>query len=539
MSWNCIYFGICVRTLMRTCFAVVLLSLMARSMFAESCKVVHRSEPSDADTALLTGNYELATGLYQSALTLRPGDTNAIIGLVHALLKRQRLQAAADALQTFSTSTPDSPALMSLRGELELRQGEPQKAAEAAVASVKLDPCNPRTLFLLSRLEDLNSQYATARKMLLSAHLLDPEDPQIRAAWIKTLPADQRISEMQAYLAAPNGDSADERRDLQTDLDRFKAWATVPRKPCTMVSTETKVDMPLAPIVGNSDRTVAYGLGAKVNDRAVRLLIDTSYNARLPIDGASGVLVSRAVARQAGLKAIYQDDVLGTGGQPPRSGFVAIADSIAIGPVEFHNCAVQVMDVAFANGAEGIIGMDILSSYLVTLDFPARKMTLEMLPARPEGIASTNGLYNRYIAPEMKDYHPIYRSGSDLILPVSANGKPPMLFVADTAVGYSFFSPGVAYEVLNGRKNPKYEDRDALAKMESSVTLNNVQLSFAGISWNEAVMGGFDTSPFTDDSGMEISGLVGLRTISRMTIHIDYRDGLMKIDLDPKSKSLF
>jgi len=313
----------------------------------------------------------------------------------------------------------------------------------------------------------------------------------------------------------------------------------VPRKPCTMVSTETKVDMPLAPIVGNSDRTVAYGLGAKVNDRAVRLLIDTSYNARLPIDGASGVLVSRAVARQAGLKAIYQDDVLGTGGQPPRSGFVAIADSIAIGPVEFHNCAVQVMDVAFANGAEGIIGMDILSSYLVTLDFPARKMTLEMLPARPEGIASTNGLYNRYIAPEMKDYHPIYRSGSDLILPVSANGKPPMLFVADTAVGYSFFSPGVAYEVLNGRKNPKYEDRDALAKMESSVTLNNVQLSFAGISWNEAVMGGFDTSPFTDDSGMEISGLVGLRTISRMTIHIDYRDGLMKIDLDPKSKSLF
>jgi hypothetical protein len=75
--------------------------------------------------------------------------------------------------------------------------------------------------------------------------------------------------------------------------------------------------------------------------------------------------------------------------------------------------------------------------------------------------------------------------------------------------------------------------------MDSSVTLNNVQLSFAGLSWNEAVMGGFDTSPFTDDSGMEISGLVGLRTISRMTIHIDYRDGLMKIDLDPKSKSLF
>ena len=539
MFWKCSDFGICGRILTRTCFVVVLLSLMPRATFAISCAVVHHPVPSDADTALLAGNYELATGLYQSDLARRPDDTDSIIGLVHALLKRQKLQEASDALQAFSTSTPESPAIMTLRGEVELRQGEPQKAAEAAVASVKLDSCNPRTLFLLSRLEDLNSQYATARKMLMSAHQLDPEDPQIRAAWIKTLPADQRISETEAYLAAPRGDSADERHDLQTDLDHLKAWAAGPRKPCTMVSTATKVEIPFAPIVGNSDRTVAYGLAAKVNDRAVRLLVDTSYNARLPIDGASGVLVSRAVARQAGLKAIYQNDVLGTGGQAPRAGFVAIADSISIGPVEFHNCAIQVMDVAFPNGAEGIIGMDILSSNLVTLDFPARKMTLEMLPARPEGSGSTNGLYNRYIAPEMKDYHPIYRSGSDLILPVSANGKQPMLFVADTAVGYSFFSPGVAYEVLNGRKNPKYEDRDALGKMDSSITLNNVQLSFAVLSWNEAVMGSFDTWPFTDDSGMEVSGLVGLRTISRMTVHIDYRDGLMKLDLDPKSKSLF
>ncbi|MGA9670931.1 MAG: aspartyl protease family protein [Terracidiphilus sp.] len=526
------------RVVARVSFAlVVLLFFAARSMFAINCVAVHHPPPSEADTAYLAGDYAKATRLYQADLAKSPGEAGSIIGLVHALLLQQKVQEAADALHSSSASAPESPALMTLRGEVELRQGDPQQAAATAVASVKLDSCNPQTLLLLSRLEELNSQYATARKMLLSAHQLDPEDPQIRLAWIRTLPANQRISEMQAYLAAPTGDSADERRDRQTDLDHLKAWATEPRKPCTMVSTATAAEIPFVPILGNSQRTIAFGLAVKINDHTARLAIDTSYNARLPIDGVSGILISRAVAQHSGLKAIYQNDVLGTGGQAPRSGFVSIADSVSIGDVVFHDCAVQVMDVNFANGAEGIIGLDILSNYLVTLDFPAKKMTLETLPARPQGSVSTNGLYNRYTAPEMKDYHPIFRSGSDLILPLSINGKQSMLFVADTAIVFSEFSPGAAFQLLNGRKDPKYEDRGALAKMDSSITMNNVQLSLGDFSWNEALMGTFDTSRFTDDSGMEISGMVGLKTLSGMTLHLDLRDGLVKFDSDPKRKS--
>jgi hypothetical protein len=76
-------------------------------------------------------------------------------------------------------------------------------------------------MLLLSRLEALNSQNATARKMLMKAHQIDSEDAEIRAEWIKTLPVEQRIPEMESYLEAPRGDSADERRDLQTDLGRL------------------------------------------------------------------------------------------------------------------------------------------------------------------------------------------------------------------------------------------------------------------------------------------------------------------------------
>jgi hypothetical protein len=378
-----------------TGFALVLLLAGARSTISpgQNCKVVHL--PSQADTALLSADFPLAVGLYRSALSKSPGDPDATIVLVYAPLRQNKGMEAADAVQESTKSAPESPALMTLRGEVELRRGEPWNATKTALASNTLDPCNPRTVLLFSRLAALNSQYATARKMLMKAHQIDSEDVEIRAEWIKTLPVGQRIAEMEAYLAAPRGDSAEVKSGLQTDLNPLKAWAAEPRKPCTMVSTASTAEIPFVPTLDRSDRVVAFGPSVKVNNHPVRLFIDTSYNARLPIDGGSGLLISRAAAQHSGLKAIFQNDVAGTGGQVARLGFVGIADSISIGNVEFQNCAVQVMDVDFPNGSDGIIGLKILSSYLITLDFPGKKLILETLPARPQEMAATDGLYNR------------------------------------------------------------------------------------------------------------------------------------------------
>jgi hypothetical protein len=539
MHWKCIDVRRFVSALVRPGFALFLLSLPTRSLFADNCKVVHHPPPSEADTALLAADYSKAVTLYQAALAKSPEDADSMIGLVHALLRQHKMLEAADALQASTKSAPESPALMTLQGEVELRQGTPWKAVKTALNSYALDGCNPRTMLLLSRLEALNSQYATGRKMLMKAHQIDSEDAEIRAEWIKTLPVEQRIPEMEAYLAAPRGESADERRDLQTDLGHLKAWAAEPRKPCTMVSTAATAEIPLVPILTNSDRLIAFGLSVKVNNHSARLLIDTSYNPRPVIDGFSGLLISKAAAQHSGLKPIFQNDVLGTGGQATRAGFVGIAESFAIGDVEFHNCAVQVMDVNFPNGADGLLGLQILSSYLITLDYPGKKLLLETLPARPQDMAATDGLYNRYMAPAMKDYTAFFGSGSDLILPLSVNGKPPMLFVIDTAMVPSVASPGAGYELTTGHKDPKFESRNMSAIGDATYTLQDAVLSFAGMSFKETPIYPFDTSRFTDDSGMDISGLLGERTLGHTTLHIDYRDGLLKFDYNPARKSPF
>jgi len=514
-----------------------LLLVAAAAISAQSCQVVHHAPPSEADTAFLAGNYAKAEGLYRAAQQKNPRDIDATAGLVHALLRQMKVLEAGESLRGLGDPSSESAALMTLRGEVEFRQGEPWNAVKTALASYALDKCNPRTLLLLSRLEVLNSQNATGRKLLVKAHQLDPEDAEIQAAWINTLPAEKRAVEFEAYLKDPKGDSADQRTQLQTDLGHLKSWVAAAPKPCTMVSTVAKADIPFVPILSNNDKIIAFGLSVKINNRATRLAIDTSYNARLPVDGASGLLISRAAAQHAGLKPVFENDVPGTGTQAPRSGFVAVADSIAIGDVEFHDCPVQVMDVNFANGAEGIVGLEILSSYLITLDFPAKKLLLDTLPPRPAETVAFQGVYDRYMAPSMSAYTPFFESGSDIILPATLmSGRPPMLFVLDTAVASSAVTPGAGHELTTGHKDPKYESRDPKMNRDGTYLTFDATLNFAGVSLKESPIVPFNTAAFTDDSGMEISGLIGMKTLTQTTMHIDYRDGLLKLDYDPARK---
>ena len=53
-------------------------------------------------------------------------------------------------------------------------------------------------------------------------------------------------------------------------------------------------------------------------------------------------------------------------------------------------------------------------------------------PTSPAPKPAAHGPYDRYIAPEMKDWTRVYRVGHDLLLPASLNDSPPKLFIVDT-----------------------------------------------------------------------------------------------------------
>jgi len=543
------------RAILRNMLLSAVLCLSGKSLFAVSCSVVKHPAPSLADMALLGAEYEQAAVLYRGGLRSHPGDAELTMGLVHALLHQQKLQEAVDAVKASLAIDPNSAALITLRGEVELRQGMPWIAAQTAVESARLDPCNPRTHLLLADLDHINSLFATSRKELEVAHQLDPEDPEIRREWIHTLTLQERIAETEAYLAAPRGDDEEDLFRWRLYLANLKKMAAEPHKACHLVSPAASTEIPFAVFMRDPRHIAAFGLEAKLNGRSARLEIDT---------GADGLVVSHSAAEHAHLKSFSQTQMTGVGDQADKLGYTAYADSIRIGNLEFQDCTVRVLDSKSGlDEVDGLIGMDVFSHFLVTLDYPMRKLLLGPLPPRPGEAAvaapslktsdedrddtvapapaqnaavqktSAHGLYDRYVAPEMKSYTPVYRVGHLLMLPAALNGQKVRLFVLDTGAMATTISPEAAREVTKVRSSFGFNVKGINGKVENVYAADEVTFTFAHISHKVQSVVSIDTSRISKDAGMEISGFLGANTLDQLTIHIDYRDGLVKFDYDP------
>jgi predicted aspartyl protease len=573
------------RIFVRIVLAFAVLCILAPRLFAISCVVVHHKPPTEADKALLAADFDKAASLYRAELSKHPGEAESSIGLVHALLSQQKVQEAADAVKESLAAAPNSPALITLRGEVEYRQGTPWLATQSAEESGKLDPCNPRNMLLIADIADLSSLFASARKMLMSAHRVDPEDPEIRYEWLETLPLKQRIPELEAYLAAPRGDDAGEQRHLRMQLEYLKKRVAEPHKSCHLVSSATGTEIPFTRIMYDATHMEAFGLEVKFNNRNARLEIDT---------GAGGLTVTRSVAEHAGLKPISQSEMGGIGDQGYKPSYTAYADSIRVGGLEFKDCTVDVVDNRHGlEDADGLIGMDVFSRFLVTLDYPMRKLLLGPLPARPgelTGVApalkmddseiensdnsaepanpqpkdkpaaggtggkdvgapsatatsdaataapksTAHGPYDRYIAPEMKDYTPVYRVGHELILPASLNGNKLKLFIMDTGAFATTISPAAAREVTKVHRDGSMEVEGLSGTVDKVYSADEITFGFAHIGQKVRNVVSFDTAKISKDEGIEISGFIGATALQQLTIHIDYRDGLVKFDYDAK-----
>jgi len=538
------------RNASRCVLLAAVLCLPVKGLSAPGCSVVRHPAPTEADRAMLAADFARAAGLYHAGLAAHPGDADLTVGLVHALLRQQKLQEAAEAVKASLAAAPSSSALLTLRGEVEFRQGRPWSAGETALEAEKLDPCNSRVHMLLARIERINSRDAASRKEILVAHQLDPADAEIRAAWIGTLPTKQKIAELEAYLSVPSGSDAEAVRRWRMVLENLKKQEAAPRRACHLASPATSAEIPFVKLMWDAERVRGFGLEVKLNGATSRLQIDT---------GAGGLTVSRAVADRAGLKAFLPTEAGGVGDQGARPGAFASADSIQIGKLKFQDCQVKVLDGrSLPPDVDGLIGMDVFSQFLVTLDYPKRKLLLGPLPPRPGEMASAAsalttgdaeqedavqnaaasklgaGSYDRWIAPEMKDYTPVYRVGHALLLPATLNGKTRKLFMLDTGAWTTIISPEAAREVTTLRPDDLYHPTGLNGAVGKAYSAGEVTFRFANVSQKLKDVLSIDTARISQRSGMEIAGFLGANTLEQLILRIDYRDGLVKFDSGAK-----
>ena len=553
--------------------SLLVVFLCLQTARAIQCPIIRPRPVTPADQAFLSGDYAKAETLYRDELKQHPHQRESQAGLIHALLRQQKLDEAFQLAGAAVTAEPNTAELLTLRGEVEYRRGLPWDATRSANDSTMLDPCNPRNFLLVARIATLNSQYATAQKSILLAHQLDPGDPEIKRAYINTLPRTERMQQLEEYLAKPQGLSADQIQRLKAYLEHLHKLDTESHKPCRLVSTATSTEIPFVHLMYDANHIRAFGLNVRLNNRSARLEIDT---------GAGGLVVSRSIAQHGGLKPVSQTQLAGIGDEGDKAGYTAYADSIRIGNLEFENCLVEVLDSRHGlDDVDGVIGMDVFSRFLVTLDYPMQKLVLGPLPPRPgattgnpedldtedeepaeskeqpqtPGNRDTSGTvdhspdrpmansapetntargpYDRYVAPGMQDYTSVYRIGHDLILPASINGKDLKLFILDTGAWSTTISPDAAREVTKVHRDWDADIRGVSGKVANVYTASSVTFRFAHLSQKANDLTSFDTSAVSKDLGLEISGFIGANTLHLLTMHIDYRDGLVKFDYDP------
>jgi len=495
----------------------------------------------EANVFYRRGDFGHAILKYKEVLQEVPKSPDGWAGLVRSLIRAKNVAAAAQTAEQ-ALATMDHPKIHSAHAEVLFRQGDPIEAEKEWVAVVNSGYPDARAYLGIARVRQANSMYAGAAKMIRKAHDLNPDDPDIKELWLTTLPPAQRIEQLRSLLAEETDVDESQRTEISNFLDHAAEW----RKDheCALVSKVTTAEIPLLPASKDVKHRRGYRVSVTLNGRQQPLLLDT---------GASGILVGRSFAREAGITKFIPTMIKGIGGMGWTSASIGFADSVKIGEFEFHNCPIRITDDYSLTDEGGLMGTDVFQKFLVDIDFPDQKLKLSELPGRPgeprralslsSGDSSLpsqdeqeneNVTRDRYIAPEMQSFTPVYRFGHLLLVATSIGDVPPKLFVLDTGAASNFISRSAAEEVTKVRRRSNISVTGLGGSVNDVYTAKKTVLRFGHLSQENQEMIGFDTAQQSDNAGIEISGFLGFTTLRMLDITIDYRDGLVNFSYDAK-----
>jgi tetratricopeptide (TPR) repeat protein len=495
------------------------------------------------------GSFDQAVAKFNEVLKADPGSGESYAGIIRCFLKQDRVRDADDELQKGLQATPENPDFKVAQGELLFRQGEIPEAGTLFSEVMVLVPPNARAYLGAARVAEMSAMYGREYILIKRAREIDPADPDIKKKWMQTQAVPDRIKSLEDYLAQPSNDDADTRRTLTESLELLKASQPAPLGGCRPSSDVPSTETNLVQIQTVGQSSQGFGLEVTINGQASKLLLDT---------GASGILVSRKLASQAGLKRVSEILVTGIGDKPGTQGHIASANSVRIGNLEFHNCQVEILDNLSA-GEDGIIGVDVFSEFLIEIDFPGSRLRLSQLPPRPGEIPSkaslttgheesatapeekpaakpdvaqpiarpqTSGYNDRYIAPEMHSYVQTFRMGHMLLVPTKINEGAEKLFLLDTGAFDNTITPDAAQEVTKVHRAPLRKVQGLSGDVKRVYVAHQVTLDFGHLRQTVPDMVSFDMSRVSRYAGTEVSGTLGLVMLKLLKVRLDYRDAL-------------
>ena len=500
------------------------------------CSVDSQS-PTLAETALNKKDYPAAEKQFRDVLAHSPHSDQMHEGLIRDLLAQDKVADAAKEAETWIAAEPDNAWALVAIADVRLRQGDPREALTQFINAMRTDPCNARVYFGVAEVDSLVGRHATVKRMIEQAYALHPTDDDIHTWWISTRPRAQRLAMWADYAEHSDQINDDDKTKLKTRLEKDSLYHA---SDCRMApNSPTTATIPMVKLMDGPNHFTGWGLDVKFNGKTRRLQIDS---------GASGITISRAAAMFLGIKREDATEVGGIGDKAKVKTSIAHVASIRIGGVEFTNCPVEIIEKFSVLDSDGLIGSDVFDDSLVTLDFPKHELRIAPLPLRPGETkdAATSGddpePHDPYVAPEMKNWMRIYRSGHDLLIPTdiveTKHAKDDAawkdkLFMLDTGSESNLISPAAAREVTKVSRDDSMGIRGLQGEVNKVYAADRFTVAFAGLRLDAPSMTAIDLTNISHDDGVEVSGLIGAPALFQLTMHIDYRDNLLLFEYKP------
>jgi tetratricopeptide (TPR) repeat protein len=248
-----------------------------------------------------SGKFDQAIRVYNTAMSSGGSESaGAYAGLARVYLNKYKVVEAHDAAMVAS-------------GEVYYRQGKLAEAEELLYKPLRNCNLDARAFLGLTHIYWITLNFKRAKDNIDQAYKIDPEDPEIRRAYMQTLSGAERVQFLKGYLAGATNDDAEGRENLLQELAAMENESDAHEHNCRMVTNVTKTETRLEPLLCGPQSIRGYGLMVKLNGVSSRLLLDT---------GASGILVDSKIAAQAGIKPIVDEKIQGIGDEAAAAGFV-------------------------------------------------------------------------------------------------------------------------------------------------------------------------------------------------------------------------
>jgi predicted aspartyl protease/Flp pilus assembly protein TadD len=483
-----------------------------------------------AERALRAGDFERAEQIYRELLAKDDQDTDARLGLSHALLKQRRLQDSFDHAARVIAINPLSARAHALLGSAILASGDFLLSVEEFRTALSLNDNEAMAIAGLAMIDYYENRIGSCVAGLRRAANLDPAEPDYVFYLGQAAARSERYREAaDAYerflVIAPRTD-ADRRARIRGLIDFLRYLG----QQGSLYNLE------------GADRTI-LNFEAPDYRPVIKIRINGSKEyLRFVLDTGSGMSVlSEDTARKLGIKSVARGGLARAVGGGGRFEIVyGYLNSIDIGDIRVTNVPVYIRHFYDeTNPVDGYLGIAALGRVVTAVDYGTRRMTLVRQRANEVDLATLSAGQGKQVNSDVIEPRP----GFNLPVRTTASGflsaevyiegiKKPLNFIIDTGATVTVLSERAAAleEAQLFIKQGRMRVFGAAGVAEDVKIALLPKIVVGAYSREKVDAAVLDLEPVNETAGFLQSGILGGNFLRHYRVIFDFDKGIVRLE---------